>query len=134
MSKGSPSLHPTSLQSSEVSLRSSPDFSADPVKKAFSYYCEICHTNTARYVCRMCRRYVCGEHYDHRTRTCTLCLELLCSVCRHNLSVGYCTCCGRYVCHGCAIDIDGVRKVCYLCIIENTKVRDKVRAKFLGLK
>lgn len=134
MSKGSPSLHPTSFQSSEVSLRSSPSFSVNLAKKVFSHYCEICHANTARHVCRTCKRYVCDEHYDYRTRTCIICSALLCSICRRSLSIGYCSYCGRYVCHGCAIDVDGVRKVCYLCIIENAEVRDKVRAKFLGSK
>jgi len=84
--------------------------------------CEICGLKKASYRCRICRRFVCEDHYDINENICSVCKETLCRVCRKNLSITTCPSCGRLVCHSCLIDTGVGTKICFLCKING---RDK---------
>ncbi len=116
---------------SEELLRSSPYRYRD-IKKVLSLYaknCEICNDKPAKYICPICNRYVCEEHYSKRHEMCLACLEALCDVCRDTLASSRCTLCGRKVCHNCAIELDEIRRVCYHCLIRHgSDVRKLLRS------
>ena len=104
---------------SEEFLRSSPN-SYNSLRTKLSLYaknCEICEAKPAKYVCRLCHRYVCEDHFNKRLDICVVCTEALCDVCRNNIAIGHCAVCGRKVCHSCSIEIDEVRRICYYCVI-----------------
>ncbi len=109
----------TQHHKSEMLLRSSlyKSLNAKTKLSLYAAKCEICKDRSARYVCTICNRYVCEEHYDEKNRMCTICAETLCDICRGSLSIGRCSNCGRKVCHNCSVEIDEVHRLCYFCLI-----------------
>ncbi len=116
----------TQHHSSEMLLRSSL-YKYSLTKTKLSLYaskCEVCNEKPAKYLCKMCNRYVCEDHYDRKKELCLVCLETLCDICRNSLAVGRCCKCGRKVCHNCLIELDEVHRLCYYCLIsKNTNIK-----------
>ena len=77
--------------------------------------CEICHIREARYVCRLCGRRVCEEHFDKEKDLCVICSSSLCELCGVRLAVTYCPVCGRLICYEDSVQVDNVRRVCREC-------------------
>ncbi|ADM28013.1 hypothetical protein Igag_1207 [Ignisphaera aggregans DSM 17230] len=88
--------------------------------------CEICFEKPAYYRCPLCGRYVCEEHFNRRLNRCYICIESGCNVCYRNLAIAECQLCGRRICHKCSIELDEVRRICYLCIIGSIKIRNTI--------
>lgn len=80
------------------------------------FKCEICEEFNAKYVCRLCHRYVCEYDYDTNLKVCKVCRELLCHICKKRLAVSLCVICGKPICR-----IDSIRKnlsrICRDCIV-----------------
>jgi len=111
---------PPYIINSATSLRSSPSLrsSTSSLNLLLEYSkCELCRYGYAERICPICGRRVCRRDYDETLNMCSACREALCNVCNRNLSVSRCCICGRLVCAKCSIDLDGVRRVCFLCII-----------------
>ncbi len=78
--------------------------------------CEICYEKEAEYVCKICGRKVCRNHYKPESGLCSLCARTLCQICGQKLSIGYCQICGRLGCDTCLRQIDPARWVCIECL------------------
>jgi len=81
--------------------------------------CEVCYEKKAKYICPICGRHVCEDHYIIKHSRCVICFEAACSICGHRPSVGRCSLCSRLVCHSDSVDIDGIRRICYACIMSS---------------
>ncbi len=121
----SPSLHPTSSTDQRCPSGHparhvlSPEFiDVSPLGRL----CELCRVNEARRKCRICGRYVCPEDFDDELGICIACKNALCDLCRSNLATSHCSLCGRIVCSSCSIDIDGVRRICFFCLIGSRSI------------
>ncbi len=78
-------------------------------------FCEVCRRREARYVCRICSREVCGEHYDLTRGICAICSETMCAMCGTRLAVDSCAICGRLTCRQCSIELQPGIRVCGDC-------------------
>lgn len=76
--------------------------------------CEVCEVCEAVGRCRLCGRYVCGNHVD-ANGLCSVCRETLCSICHIRLSVGNCLICGRIICRECSVELQPSIRVCSEC-------------------
>jgi len=120
MRKRSPSLHPTSSEDQRCPSGHPASCAVDPELidlPPIGLKCELCLQRGATYRCRVCGRAVCSTHYDPKLGVCTLCRSALCRICGTNLAVGHCNICGRLVCAKCSLDLDGVRRICYFCLM-----------------
>jgi len=120
----SPSLHPTSSSQRcpsghPASYGFAPEFIDVP---PIGLRCELCLSKEAKYKCSRCGRWVCEAHYDHKRGMCTLCASSTCSICLSNLGTTHCAFCGRIVCPRCSMDIDSVRRICFICIISRGSI------------
>ncbi len=104
---------------SEVSLRSSPQMLCSEDIKRLMLYCEVCYSNIATKKCPVCGRYVCEEHWSRNLGLCTICAMMVCRVCWRNLAVTRCSICGRIVCRECIVEVDEVRRKCFLCVMRS---------------
>jgi len=77
--------------------------------------CEVCRKHRAEYVCGICGREVCGEHYDAARGICAVCSETMCSVCGTRLAVDSCVVCGRLVCRRCSVELQPGIRACGDC-------------------
>ncbi|RLE61523.1 MAG: hypothetical protein DRJ32_01105 [Thermoprotei archaeon] len=78
--------------------------------------CEICDSFTKDvYICKLCGRKVCKEHYDETKSICLVCAVTLCQLCGKRLARGNCAVCGKLVCSACSIKV-GAGLVCKRCL------------------
>jgi len=88
------------------------------VLSLYAKNCELCGEKPSKFVCFVCGRYVCEKHYNERLERCLACAETQCDICRTALATSRCIECNRKICHGCAIELDEVRRICYSCFIK----------------
>ncbi len=93
-----------------------------------SHLCEVCERKEALYRCRICGRYVCGDHLIDGV--CVVCRDLTCKICHSRLAVDTCPFCGRIICRECSVELQPGIRVCKECF---KKMNNYVR-KFPALK
>ncbi len=95
--------------------------------------CEVCRRREARYVCRICGREVCGEHYDPARGICAICSETMCTVCGTRLAVDSCAVCGRLICRQCSVELQPGIRVCGNCYEDLPKlIGEDLRLSYLA--
>ncbi|RLG74909.1 MAG: hypothetical protein DRO23_05370 [Thermoprotei archaeon] len=84
--------------------------------------CEICEENYAEYVCKICKRNVCLDHFNLSNGICVVCNESLCELCREYLATETCIYCGKIICERCSVQLDTIRYVCLNCYYKSKHV------------
>ncbi len=85
------------------------------------YFCE----KEAKYVCKICKRRVCEDHYY--SGICYACKLALCRICGRRPSVSRCAVCGKLVCRECSVEYQPGIRVCKECASKCEDVSECVK-------
>lgn len=94
--------------------------------------CEVCWSERAKYVCRLCCRVVCSKHYVAERGMCAICFKNLCEICRKIVAVDSCIVCSKLVCRSCSRELQPGIRICERCLTHiHEYVKQDVRLSYI---